>query len=161
MFLASVSFFELQKIFEDAVDAETEEKVRYAKWKATELSKALKQPQSALPSIIQQPTSSQQVPPSSAFSLESPPAATSEPMAPSMPVADATTTTSSSSLPFVPADSNTGALKAVSPDWTGSRLVEIEKATKSAKFAVSSLQYEDVPAALQFLRDAVSRLERL
>lgn len=147
------------------MDAETEEKVRYAKWKATELSKALKQPQSALPSIIQQPTSSQQVPPSSAFSLESPPAATSESMAPSMPVADATTTTtttpSSSSLPFVPADPKGGALNAVTPDWTGSRLVEIEKATKSAKFAVSSLQYEDVPAALQFLRDAVSRLERL
>ena len=41
------------------------------------------------------------------------------------------------------------------------RLAAIEKATKCCKFAMSSLQYEDIITARQYLKEALERIQNL
>ncbi|RCH90170.1 hypothetical protein CU097_011928 [Rhizopus azygosporus] len=171
-FLAASVFLELLKTFGD-IDSEVEAKIKYAKWKATDIMKALRegrQPTAGPP--IDESEQQEQVPsisefPSPPSNFTAPlPSANSQlpdvPTAPAAPVVPAVT-----APPPVPAAAPAPApipssLPVQSPVSTMTvaevSSVDISHAQKCAKWAISALNFEDIITARQMFLDALNAI---
>ncbi|CAO3668520.1 unnamed protein product [Rhizopus stolonifer] len=179
-FLAASIFLELLKTFGE-LDSETEAKIKYAKWKATDITKALRegrQPQIGSPSDQQenvqqendQKENDQQdnnVPPISEF--PSPPSTFTAPLPdtdtieqpPSVPTV---TAPAPAPLPAPISTPVTAPLPVPLPTMTVPDAplplvnTNIPSAQKHAKWAVSAMEYEDVKTARLELLNALNDL---
>ena len=158
-FLASSVFLQMLKQFKQQVDTgEVDEKIRYAKWKAADIAKSLregKQPQPGPPgsatgedASTTQPLNSANVP-----KISSPSAPNEEP-------AKRTSLTPPKYAPLKQAPQSHSAT-----DTTASIMkydtMTLEKAQKHSKFAISALQYEDIKTAVDNLEKALALLKPL
>ncbi|ORZ23357.1 Vta1 like-domain-containing protein [Absidia repens] len=172
-FLAASVFLELLKTFGD-LDAEVEAKIKYAKWKAADIIKALRE--GRVPTPDEPSTQAQPQLPSAISDFPSPPSNFTAPLAgqsnnqsgqispPSGKVSSSSSTHSTS-----PAHSFSQSLPSHEPitpsipqptthDIPTVGPVQIAAAQKNAKWAISALNYDDIKTARTQLLDALNDL---
>ncbi|KAJ1970216.1 hypothetical protein IWQ62_000043 [Dispira parvispora] len=163
-FLAASTFLELLRVFGE-LEPQVEEKLKYAKWKAKDIVQALKEGQVPTPG-----------PPGGLTKAVEPPS-------PNPPTVDADAFPSPPSLsplpppgrtPVVGKCSNQPPLTSQSITWSDSAddsdldysavdvtMIDsdvVMTAEKHARFALSALQFEDIPTAVQNLQEALDIL---
>ncbi|KAI9139132.1 Vta1 like-domain-containing protein [Paraphysoderma sedebokerense] len=182
-FLAASIFLELLKNFGD-LEPETKEKIKYSKWKAADIMKALKEgrqptpgppgeqqvdevnlnPQSGAPSSMDQPPSSSipqygQPPPQSDF--EQQPSAPAD-FTPNFS-ADIPHIQTQPVQPIQPTMASTqfqsGPSSAVSNYSLNYDPAVMSQAQKHARYVISALEYDDVKTAVDNLKKALNLLE--
>ncbi|KAJ1982055.1 hypothetical protein H4R35_000448 [Dimargaris xerosporica] len=168
-FLASTIFMELLRIFGD-LPSDVEEKLKYAKWKAKEIVQALREgrtppaPGSLDPSstVVIDPLDEASPPDQPLSDTCGPPVAapSTPPVLPTPPPPSAALTKSTRAAPLQWTDSDDalsdldyseGELGMVDPDVAA-------KAEKHTRFALSAMQFDDVKAAIDNLRQALALL---
>ncbi|KAI8369720.1 Vta1 like-domain-containing protein [Blakeslea trispora] len=170
-FLAASIFLELLKVFGE-LDAEVESKIKYAKWKATDIMKALREGRVPTPGPPNEQTEEQDVlkdntiPVISEF--PSPPSNFTAPLSPPSaqpPVVTIDRTSDADMLPpvsspvapvapVVPAVSQISQISQISQQAT----VNIAQAQKNAKWAISALDYDDIKTARVQLLAALNEI---
>ncbi|KAJ1907483.1 hypothetical protein IWQ60_011854 [Tieghemiomyces parasiticus] len=173
-FLAASIFIELVRVFGDLPPA-LEEKLRYAKWKAREITLALKEGRTPTPGtgeemspapavVVIPPVEPAPTPAATiASAAPSPPAAAAHPAAPSP----------TNLFPTVPVPPARHRHPARAYDWDDEDFSDLDDADvddtevdpevvqvaeKHARYALSSLQFEDVTSALENLQKAIDVL---
>jgi vacuolar protein sorting-associated protein VTA1 len=175
LFLVASQFLEVTRVFGDVPD-EIEDRLKYAKWKAADIVRALnegRQPQPGPPTSSPPPETTIQSPPIVAAGLNALPSMSGQYPPPSSASAvNSFQPTSPPQLaPIVlppinnppvpvaigspPAAMNYGS---TSPTLDPSTLASAEKL---ARFAVSALQFEDIPTAIQNMEQALLLLRGL
>ncbi|KAG1234079.1 hypothetical protein G6F68_002826 [Rhizopus microsporus] len=174
-FLAASVFLELLKTFGD-IDSEVEAKIKYAKWKAADIMKALRegrQPTAGPP--IDESEQQEQVPsisefpsPPSNFTAPLPSANNQPPDVPAAPAAPAApvvpTVTAPPPVPAAaPAPAPIPSSLPVQPPVSTMTVAEVSSqdiahAQKFAKWAISALNFEDITTARQMLLKALDAI---
>jgi vacuolar protein sorting-associated protein VTA1 len=146
-FLASVHFLELLNVFAENRDSvevqDAHEKIKYAKWRAAEISKGIR----------------------SGASIRPPPVNNLQQSSPNNEDIGSSTSPSSSisasiSTPIT-TNMNVPVTTSPVPSATPRFLKSMDEAQKLAKYAANALQYEDIPSAKKFLRSASDILDAL
>jgi len=161
-------FLELLRIF-GPLDEEIEQKVKYSKWKTADIVKALKegrQPQPGPPvgeedwmnqAPTDEPSLVAQKPPSPAFP------SVPRPLDPRPNVQDAARVSPGLNAPPIPQPARLSGPTPVSTEVSNGIYPYDPKvlanAQKHARFAISSLQYDDIETAVDNLKRALSLLE--
>ncbi|KAH6584956.1 hypothetical protein BASA61_007177 [Batrachochytrium salamandrivorans] len=194
-FLAASIFLELLKTF-GALDSEVQQKIRYAKFKAADIIKALKEGrvpispiESSVPTDLQSMSITPTLPPSDAISrpqsflpapirfdyasssqdpVQTPHSAqshsttfTPSSLAPPLPLPQPYLRSNHQSVPYPP--------PATTPDYDSNATILFDEqaskvmaqAQRHSKFAISALQFEDVPTAIDNLQKALALLQPL
>ncbi|KAH6577687.1 hypothetical protein BASA60_003884 [Batrachochytrium salamandrivorans] len=194
-FLAASIFLELLKTF-GALDSEVQQKIRYAKFKAADIIKALKEGrvpispiESSVPTDLQSMSITPTLPPSDAISrpqsflpapirfdyasssqdpVQTPHSAqshsttfTPSSLAPPLPLPQPYLPSNHQSVPYPP--------PATTPDYDSNATILFDEqaskvmaqAQRHSKFAISALQFEDVPTAIDNLQKALALLQPL
>ncbi|KAI9008091.1 Vta1 like-domain-containing protein [Gaertneriomyces semiglobifer] len=189
-FLAASIFLELLKVFGD-IDSEVHDKIGYSKFKAADIIKALREGRTPTPGLpgeaplpddetqhtgegFSQPTegTSAAVPPPypsqwSSAGQSSPPGSFSEsgphehmPSASVHQPRPPPTTTASHAAPMslsTPSDPT----PMLSREEYASKYKAVQAAQKHSRFAISALQYDDIPTAIDNLEQALTALRQL
>mmetsp|Transcript_27799 Transcript_27799/g.39170 ORF Transcript_27799/g.39170 Transcript_27799/m.39170 type:complete len:194 (-) Transcript_27799:77-658(-) len=186
-FYAASQFFDVLKLFGE-LSPDVVEKQKYAKWKAANINSCLKKGITPKPGPPTQENDQQPNSPQPSHTPQTPdtnsqfqtfPSIPTVPAVPTMPTppifdiqpghtlqqSNTTVTPTISNLP-----TNLAPTTRQTPPQTAAPIVQpssgsftpsyqdVELATKHAKFAVSSLQFEDVPSAVKFLKLALKNL---
>ena len=144
-FLAASVFLELLKVFGE-LDGETAQKVKYAKFRATDIIKAIKEGRSPSAPATPATPSPAHPSPSQASPSQTPLAA----LPSQAPLAQAT-------IPLASAPQEDDQVAEVDEET----LLALQKAQKHAKFAQSALLYEDITTAVDNLEKALAILKPL
>ncbi|RUP45321.1 Vta1 like-domain-containing protein [Jimgerdemannia flammicorona] len=148
-FMAAATFLELLKTFGD-IDVEIEEKIKYAKWKATDIMKAFRDgrvptpgPPGGLPQHDELPPSIHQISPSAP---------------PQQPHRQ------SYAQPMPPSPAQSASPQLLSKPFTPAPPIPIDHtvvstAQKHAKWAISALNYDDIKTARENLLKALDLLK--
>ena len=149
-FLAASVFMQMLKQFKSQVDDdEIDEKVRYAKWKATDIVKCLREGRKPQPGPLNASSSDQDQ------ELSSVPFSTSDtPSPPKETLKTALTPPANAPLKQSPQTLQTSLATQVDP-------LKLDQAQKYSRYAISALQYEDVKAAIDNLEKALAILKPL
>ncbi|KAI9477983.1 MAG: Vta1 like-domain-containing protein [Benjaminiella poitrasii] len=171
-FVAASVFLEILKTFGE-IDPEVEAKIKYSKWKATDIVKALREgrvPTSGPPGGLEQneeeqETTNENSEPPSISEFPSPPSNFTAPLPPSNNNIDTTSDVSLSPpvIPSVPPSVPPSVLSSTPsqpppPSPSQAANINIASAQKNAKWAISALDYDDIQTARLQLLKALSEI---
>jgi vacuolar protein sorting-associated protein VTA1 len=162
-FLAASLFLELLNVFVEEgnncyLDASIQEKIRYARWKAAEIAKAIKEGRPITPG-----------PPTTEQTEDEQPMGDKNnnvvddnflPQVPKM-IIDSPPTRDNCFSPSTGKPIISQTAKSVEYSSKGPDPLVLAKAEKNCKFAISALQYEDIPTAIDNLQKALDILNTL